>query len=179
MYPQAYINYLVHFHGDRDYFECHEILEEYWKSVDKNNKSSIWVGLILFAVSHYHHRRGNFKGAERTMQKSINILGSKRKEIQQLGIDEIKLLMDLNSQLQGIAAQTKYKSYTFPFSDPQLIEIAKQNCIQEGFIWCQDSDLLNEDLIHRHVRRDRSDVIKERSLALNKGINEDRGNHNI
>ena len=27
-FPLKYIDFLVHFHGDRDYFECHEILEE-------------------------------------------------------------------------------------------------------------------------------------------------------
>ena len=32
MYPTEYIQFLIHFHGDYDYFECHEILEEYWKT---------------------------------------------------------------------------------------------------------------------------------------------------
>ncbi|MFZ3196347.1 MAG: DUF309 domain-containing protein, partial [Bacillus mycoides] len=27
MYPTEYIQFLIHFHGDYDYFECHEILE--------------------------------------------------------------------------------------------------------------------------------------------------------
>ena len=58
-FPQKYIEYLVHFHGDRDYFECHEILEEYWKKIDNGNKESIWVGLIQLAVANYHHRRKN------------------------------------------------------------------------------------------------------------------------
>ncbi|MEH7501602.1 DUF309 domain-containing protein, partial [Neobacillus drentensis] len=29
MYPTEYIQFLAHFHGDRDYFECHELLEDY------------------------------------------------------------------------------------------------------------------------------------------------------
>ena len=33
VYPEAYIEYLMYFHGNRDYFECHEVLEEYWKEV--------------------------------------------------------------------------------------------------------------------------------------------------
>lgn len=32
MYPTEYIQFLIHFHGDYDYFECHEILEGYWKT---------------------------------------------------------------------------------------------------------------------------------------------------
>ena len=30
-YPEAYTDYLCYFHGARDYFECHEVMEEYWK----------------------------------------------------------------------------------------------------------------------------------------------------
>lgn len=37
MYPAEYLEYLVYFHADRDYFECHEILEEYWKEQGMNN----------------------------------------------------------------------------------------------------------------------------------------------
>lgn len=53
MYPKAYIEYLVHFHSDRDYFECHEILEEHWKQ-DGRNKG--WLVLIQTAVAFYHYR---------------------------------------------------------------------------------------------------------------------------
>ena len=31
-YPEAFISYLIEFHATRDYFECHELLEEYWKA---------------------------------------------------------------------------------------------------------------------------------------------------
>ena len=48
-YPEAYIDFLVHFHGDRDWFECHERLEEYWKEHPDDPKSDTWVGLIQVA----------------------------------------------------------------------------------------------------------------------------------
>ncbi|WP_460291943.1 DUF309 domain-containing protein, partial [Bacillus cereus] len=38
MYPTEYIQFLIHFHGDYDYFECHEILEEYWKTKPRGNR---------------------------------------------------------------------------------------------------------------------------------------------
>ncbi len=57
MYAKAYIEYLAHFHGTRDYFECHEVLEEHWKAVDPKNRSSVWVLLIQIAVSMYHARQ--------------------------------------------------------------------------------------------------------------------------
>jgi len=38
MYPEPYLEYLIQFHAERDYFECHEILEEYWKSAPANER---------------------------------------------------------------------------------------------------------------------------------------------
>ena len=73
-YPKAYILYLVHFHGDRDYFECHEILEEHWKEMDPKDRMSHWVGLIQIAVAVYHERRENRQGAIRTLTKATNNL---------------------------------------------------------------------------------------------------------
>lgn len=51
LYPKAYIDYLVYFHGLRDYFECHEVLEEHWKKDDKAERKKYWVGLIQIAVA--------------------------------------------------------------------------------------------------------------------------------
>ena len=44
MYPTEYIQFLIHFHGDYDYFECHEILEEYWKTKPRGNRDHYLVG---------------------------------------------------------------------------------------------------------------------------------------
>lgn len=86
-FPTSYIQYLAHFHGDRDYFECHETLEEYWKATDAGNKKSIWVALILLAVSTYHHRRNNFPGAIRTLTKAEEIFSETKEATARLGID--------------------------------------------------------------------------------------------
>lgn len=168
MYPKAYIDYLIHFHGDRDYFECHEILEEYWKEVDPNNKQSIWVGLILLAVSNYHHRRGNFPGAKKTIAKSIAILKNEKKRLLQLGIDTEQLMKDLLLKQQDISLQYPYTSYTIPMTDPILIESCNAGCIDRGFIWGSASDLNNREIVHRHSSRDRSSIIQERLDALKK-----------
>lgn len=168
MYPEAYINYLVHFHGDRDYFECHEVLEEYWKSVDKNNKHSEWVGLILLAVSSYHHRRNNFSGAKRTLQKSITILERKQKQLYKLGLDAEALITDLISRLEVISSGNPYSSYNLPIKDPMLISQCVNLCSNQGMTWCKSSNIANRDLIHRHTRRDRSSVVNERLAALQK-----------
>lgn len=171
MYPNEYIDYLVHFHGDRDYFECHEVLEDYWKKVDPRNKHSIWVGLILLAVSSYHHRRGNLIGAERTLTKSIKIIKKNANQIEKLGIRKEEFLVELDKRLAGLSKGSKYTSYIFPIKDTSLISSCKNKCMQAGLTWCEDSDLNNKDLINRHSLRDRSQVIQERLTKLKEKSN--------
>ncbi|MEH7120381.1 DUF309 domain-containing protein [Neobacillus vireti] len=171
MYPKEYIQFLAHFHGDRDYFECHEILEEYWKENDIKNKNSIWVGLILLAVSTYHHRRDNFTGAKRTLEKAITILKKESYCLIKLGLDPQQLPSILNERLSIITNHQPYSSFNLPIVDPALLRQGRSYCEENGFVWGADSDLRNRPLIDRHILRDRTSVINERkeSLKLRKG----------
>src|SRR3954449_7454017 len=119
-FPQEYIDYLVHFHGNRDYFECHEILEDYWKKVDNRNKESIWVGFIQLAVANYHHRRSNFNGASRTIQKSLQIFSINKEELSKLGIEFSPLYKQINEQLSNIEDRRDYRSVTLPLYSKSL-----------------------------------------------------------
>lgn len=44
VYPEAYVAFLHEFHTTRDYFECHEILEEYWKEDPLSSAKNIGSG---------------------------------------------------------------------------------------------------------------------------------------
>jgi len=165
-YPASYIQYLVHFHGDRDYFECHEILEEYWKATDTNNKRSIWVALILLAVSTYHHRRKNFSGALRTLNKAMEIFSADRTAIRLLGIDPERLNVTLGQRKNRILNKIPYTSFQLPIIDTELKKLCLEECKQNGFTWGKTSEMDNLDLIHRHSARDRSEIISERIMAL-------------
>ena len=166
MYPNEYIQFLAHFHGDRDYFECHEILEEYWKKNDGRNKNSIWVGLILLAVSTYHHRRNNFNGAKRTLEKAIKIFKTESEFVIKLGLN-YPLLQDLlKERLSIVTNQQRYSSFNLPLKDLALLKLCKRYCEQNGVVWGMDSDVANDHLVHRHVLRDRTSVMEERNQAL-------------
>lgn len=167
LYPDEYIQFLTHFHGDRDYFECHEVLEEYWKKTASGNKDSIWVGLILMAVSTYHHRLNNFNGAKRTLEKAITIFENQHESLKQLGLDPQQLLQILSERLALITTEHTYKSFQLPINDPLLLEQCAAICNQLNIRWGQDSDLANITLIQRHKLRDRTDVIQERIQSLN------------
>ena len=167
MYPNEYMQFLVHFHGDQDFFECHEILEEYWKKVDSRNKESIWVGFILMAVSAYHHRRGNFKGAKKTIIKSLQLLDNHKESIRTLGLNETRLIDLLENQEKHIEQSHSFQPYRLPISDP-LLEKKCVNLAQSIGVSWKNSDGIAIEVIHRHLTRDRSLVIMERKEAIKK-----------
>lgn len=164
-FPQEYIDFLVHFHGDRDYFECHELLEDYWKSVDSRNKDSVWVGLIQLAVSNYHHRRNNFNGAKRTLEKSAHILFENKEKLEELDMDTNNLLPRIEEHLSRIKKHQLYYSYQLPLSK-ELTTLCIQRSKELGLVWGSKSNMEDKTVIHRHMRRDRLPVIEERQKAL-------------
>lgn len=159
MYPDAYIRYLIHFHTDRDYFECHEILEEHWK---KTGYKQVWVLLIQIAVALYHHRRGNQKGALRMMRKALALLAKEQKAVRGLGLDEQKLSEQLERYIERMEQNGAYESIELPIRDESLRKICQAICDERGLTWGKASDMNDVFLIHKHKLRDRSDVIAAR-----------------
>jgi uncharacterized protein len=168
LYPRDYIKFLVHFHADRDYFECHEILEEYWKTETEGHKDSIWVGFILLAVSTYHHRRSNFAGAKRTLEKALRIFSQHDNEISKFGLDKVSLFPLLHELLAAIEKQKPYQSFNLPINDSILLEQCKAECGTLGFVWGKESEISDKELVNRHSLRDRTPVIQDRLNAINK-----------
>lgn len=168
MFDRAYIEYLVHFHCDRDYFECHEVLEEHWKKDALNNRKKYWVGLIQIAVALYHQRRENFSGALKMISNAIKILEKEKDHIEQLGLHSEKLLKLLVNRKEDIQHQLAYTSINLPIINKNLMNECLLICRKEGMEWGLESNLSNPDLIHKHMRRNRSDVIKERLVELEK-----------
>lgn len=168
MYPDEYILYLVHFHGDRDYFECHEILEEYWKKTDTRNKRSVWVGFIQLAVSCYHHRRCNFNGAKKTLQKALQIFNGEKQALRNLGCNQAMLISLLKERLALIEQNGIYQSFSLPIADPALIQQCLSVSSQLGFIWGSKSDIENSYLVNRHIMQDRTRIIEQRNIHLNR-----------
>lgn len=128
MYPKAYIDYLVEFHATRDYFECHEILEEYWKEDPPKKRKRYWVGFIQLAVALYHHRRQNTAGAKRLMANSIRILQAEYRAVEDLGLDHGRLLELMQSVYEQIETGSAYKSIMLPIKDEKLEEACRIEC---------------------------------------------------
>ncbi|WP_199614747.1 DUF309 domain-containing protein [Paenibacillus alkalitolerans] len=165
-YPQAYVDYLVHFHGDRDYFECHELLEQYWKEHPNSVYRVTWVGLIQAAVGMYHYRRGNIPGAVKSLTNSLR--NCDKGHLRDLGIEAglwLERLEGVRAKLQA-SPSASYQDIDIPLADAQLVERCERRCAELGFRWCGPSELDRDELVHRHTLRDRTDVIAERLKAL-------------
>ncbi|MFC7371188.1 DUF309 domain-containing protein [Fictibacillus iocasae] len=163
MLPEDWINYLVHFHTTRDYFECHEILEEYWKERGMNEE--VWVGFIQLAVALYHERRGNRSGAEKMMASAHKKLAEEREHATTLGVNSEQLLTSMKNRLDQIMEKQNYIDMSIPLNQ-EALACCQQVCRKRGLTWESPSAMNDENLLHRHKMRDRSDVIAERKRQL-------------
>lgn len=163
MYPVQYLDFLIHFHINRDYFECHEILEEHWKEVTHPLEQNHWVALIQLAVGHYHHRRGNVTGARRMYEKSLTLCTKYKKELSQLGLQSERLLFKLRELLKSHS----FSDAHLPMS-ASLVTECKQRCHQLGIEWSlpDKTTAVPDYILNKHCLRDRSEVISEREKQL-------------
>ncbi|WP_370297690.1 DUF309 domain-containing protein [Ammoniphilus sp. YIM 78166] len=130
MYDRLYVEYLYYFNDQRDYYECHEVMEEYWLLEGKNK---LLQSLLQVAVGLYHFRNGNITGAIKLLEQAL----AKQNEpwIGQLGINKEKLYDEVTRYLEKLKC---YDTAPFPFYDltieiidPKLEELAL-NCVPEG-----------------------------------------------
>ncbi|MGA4719572.1 DUF309 domain-containing protein [Fictibacillus nanhaiensis] len=158
-YPKPWIDYLVHFHRDQDYFECHEVLEEHWKN--EGMKGDLWPGLIQFAVAQYHHRRGNYNGAKRMILSCRVKLQKEQPALNELGL-EVKIFLELlDRSIQRIEQKQSFESITLPLS-MELFQacLIEANATEDTWV---SQTKTNDTIIHKHSLRDRSSVIEERN----------------
>lgn len=47
--------------NEREFFECHEVLEELWNAQEEPEKQ-LTQGILQIAVAYYHYLRGNYSG---------------------------------------------------------------------------------------------------------------------
>jgi predicted metal-dependent hydrolase len=124
IYDPLYLQFLYHFNIDRDYFECHEVMEELWL---EEGRSPLYQGLLQVAVGLYHARNDNFSGAVKLLTQAVNKLELYPNH--QLGIDLDKLLVDCHAYLKGLTDDTvafDFYDIDILILDPQLEEAAKQ-----------------------------------------------------
>jgi predicted metal-dependent hydrolase len=158
VYPKAWIDYLLYFHSDQDFFECHEVLEDHWK--EEGMTGNLWPGLIQIAVGLYHQRRGNMNGAKRMLTSSIEKLATVKSELTDLGIETETLFDNLSKRKEEIEQGLDYQTFILPLN-ADLIEVCHVEAQVMGKVWKLNT-APDESIVHKHKLRDRSQVIQER-----------------
>ncbi|MGE6514569.1 DUF309 domain-containing protein [Lysinibacillus sphaericus] len=157
MHPQhhtLFIDYCAYFNGNGDYFECHEVLEEYWKDIAPGDKNHPLVGYVQLATGLYHWRRGNFTGAVRILQKALHNLQDNVGHIFVTEIDYEKLLTLLKETIATIQKGKSFQAFQLPIS-PTLQELT---VVRIQLLPSNSHDYL----LHKHMLRDRSHILAER-----------------
>ncbi len=93
-YDRLYVGFLYYFNVARDYFECHEVMEELWL---EEGRSPLYQGLLQVAVGLYHHANGNVSGAVKLLTAAVEKLHSYPEAT--LGIDLGKVVRDSREYL--------------------------------------------------------------------------------
>ena len=162
--PDKFVQYLVEFHAKRDYFECHELLEEFWKESGDDEFSELWVGFIQVAVGQYHDRRGNKRGARLMYESAVHKLLKYIPE--QFGVSITSIIQQINNRLKDM--DLAYTDFQFEFNDIELERHCKQLAESQGLQWGISSSNVSDYIVHRHIRRNRTDVIQARKDALDR-----------
>lgn len=158
IFPTAIIDYCTYFNAKQDYFECHEVGEEYWKEIAPQNKTHSMVGYIQLAVSLYHYRRGNLVGAKQLLASAKTILKQPQQHTMQSAIMHDKLLLAMERYYTAILQHKDFEPLLLPLT-PAMQQAVQLRAKQ---LPTEDSDFLT----HKHTLRDRSDVILERQRQL-------------
>lgn len=123
-YDPLYVAYLVYFNRDRDYFECHEVLEELWLKCDRE---PLYKGLLQVAVGLYHYRNGNVRGGVMMLRSAYERLEPYPPDA--LGIDLGRLKQDVKAYVSALDDVERnpfnYYDLDIVIRDPELLRITQ------------------------------------------------------
>ncbi|KGR79599.1 DUF309 domain-containing protein [Ureibacillus manganicus] len=155
-----FIDYLAFFNGNQDYFECHEVLEDYWKKLAPGEKNHPLVGYIQLATGMYHWRRQNLNGALRILRKAYdNFQANKNSEFFE-HIDFEDLIDHCLKSMDALMQDCPFVAFQLQVTNSELKSIVAKKI----------EDLPNHSyhfLLNKHMLRDRSDILNEREIKRN------------
>lgn len=155
LFHPLFVDYCAYFNGNEDYFECHEVLEEYWKDVAPGDKEHVLVGFVQIATGLYHWRRGNVIGATRMLKKARhNLLQNEQSSFVEFVALE-QLLLQIDKALFQIASDNSFTGFQFPLTNFEL----------EALVTKRMKSLPHEKLeflVNKHMLRDRTSILRQR-----------------
>jgi hypothetical protein len=156
----SFIDFCAYFNGNQDYFECHEVLEDYWKTIAPGNKAHPLVGYIQMATGLYHWRRNNWEGASRIMRKAYEKFLSNPNHPFFDYIDFRQLCNDCLKTIAAIENKQPFQPFSIKVTNTVLEERINEK-IESLPV------LSTKYLLHKHMLRDRSDILRKREEKRN------------
>jgi predicted metal-dependent hydrolase len=83
----------------RDFYQCHETLEELWRVYDRPERECI-QGIIQIAVGYYHHLRDNRVGALKLLNRGLGRIQMFQPTC--LGVDTNAFALAVDEDLQRL-----------------------------------------------------------------------------
>jgi predicted metal-dependent hydrolase len=124
MNDSRYLAYISHFNGDRDYFECHEVMEELWL---EEGRSPLLQGLLQAAVGLHHWDNGNRSGAVKLMKAALGKISGYADIV--LGLDLSSLRGNLEQSLIALSEMpddAPFQAFLLEVCDPDLNAAVKE-----------------------------------------------------
>ena len=154
LFHPLFTQFITYFNEHEDYFECHEVLEEYWKEIAPKDKTHPLTAWILLATGMYHWRRGNFNGANRSLTKSIDRIRLSEESPFYQGIHLENMMENIQHSIEYVNQKKSFESFKIHILS---IELKSAIATQPTVI-----PLTGDHLIHKHMLRDRSEILKAR-----------------
>lgn len=114
-YDPLYVDFIYYFNIERDYYVCHDVMEELWL---EEGRKPLYQGLLQIAVGLYHHWNGNVSGSIKLFSQGIDKLQNFPSPI--LGIDLIRLLEESRNYRDKLL---KIEDEPFEFYDMDIVII--------------------------------------------------------
>lgn len=116
---ERYLAFISYFNAERDYFECHEVMEELWL---EEGRHPLLQGLLQAAVGLHHWYNDNYTGAVKLMEAAQAKLSAYADVA--LGLDLARLRADLAASLSALAARpadAPFQAFELVVLDEQLV----------------------------------------------------------
>lgn len=158
MHP-SYIDFYAYFNGNQDYFECHEVLEEYWKEVAPGDKEHVLVGLVQLATGMYHWRRNNLRGAAKTLTKAVHNITRNEQSIFLKPLNLSLLEKQILHSISQVEQHKPFHSFKIAIVDCEFKKLVDNRILEQPVI---DEHFL----LHKHMLRDRTEILKARAAKM-------------
>ena len=155
LFHPLFIDYCAYFNGNEDYFECHEVLEEYWKEIAPREKQHPLVGYIQVATGLYHWRRGNVNGAGKALKNARALLKQNNPPAFSEHIAFLEFIAHIDHSLAQINANQPFQPFQITITNRELDSLVTK---QIDSLPTQSKHFL----VNKHMLRDRSEILQAR-----------------